>query len=192
MSDSVVSIHSASGTLAKQVIQQAPEGMLIAPVWKRIAAFMLDTLLITIVLSFITQLRGGQPITAVLLQFSYFSEGPRYIAFYLMNWVIFFVSFWLYFKYTGRAYSRSYGQRAFRIAIVHDNGTVLEQHHWGNRAFDKLKYLIPIIGWLIFGLKDAYKAQSKDAEYRTSVDIKNHTVAAVDWSLPSETRFKLK
>ena len=103
-----------------------------------------------------------------------------------------FVSFWLYFKYTGRAYSRSYGQRAFRIAIVHDNGTVLEQHHWGNRAFDKLKYLIPIIGWLIFGLRDAYKAQSKDAEYRTSVDIKNHTVAAVDWSLPSETRFKLK
>ena len=173
MSDSVVSIHSASGTLAKQVIQQAPEGMLIAPVWKRIAAFMLDTLLITIVLSFITQLRGGQPITAVLLQFSYFSEGIRYIAFYLMNWVIFFVSFWLYFKYTGRAYSRSYGQRAFRIAIVHDNGTVLEQHHWGNRAFDKLKYLIPVIGWLIFGLRDAYKAQSKDAEYRTSVDIKN-------------------
>ena len=39
MSDSVVSIHSASGTLAKQVIQQAPEGMLIAPVWKRISLY---------------------------------------------------------------------------------------------------------------------------------------------------------
>ena len=73
--------------------------------------------------------------------------------------------------------------------------TIMElylEQHWGNRAFDKLKYLIPIIGWLIFGLRDAYKAQNKDAEYRTSVDIKNHTVAAVDWSLPSETRFKLK
>ena len=172
MSDSVVSIHSASGTLAKQVIQQAPEGMLIAPVWKRIAAFMLDTLLITIVLSFITQLRGGQPITAVLLQFSYFSEGPRYIAFYLMNWVIFLFHFGsisntlvgLILAVMGRELS---GLLLFTIR------NCTEQHHWGNRAFDKLKYLIPIIGWLIFGLRDAYKAQSKDAEYRTSVDIKN-------------------
>ena len=192
MAEDVVSIHSGAGTLAQQVMAQAPEGMLIAPVWKRVAAFILDTLLITIVLGFISSLRAPQPIVAELLQFSYFTEGPRYTAFFFMNWVIFFVSFWLYFKYTGKAYSRSLGQRAFRIAIVHDNGTILEDHHWGSRAFGKLKYLIPVIGWLIFGLSDAYKAQSKDSEYRTSVDIKNHTVAAVDWSLPSETRFRLK
>jgi hypothetical protein len=40
-------------------------------------------------------------------------------------------------------------------------------------------------------MRDAFKARSKDEEYRTSIDIKNHTVAAVDWSLPVETRNKL-
>ena len=74
--------------------------------------------------------------------------------------------------------------RAFRIAIVHDNGTILEEHHWGKRAVSKLVYLLPIIGPLWFGMRDAYAARSKDAEYRTAVDRKNHTVAAVDWSLP--------
>ena len=43
-----------------------------------------------------------------------------------------------------------------------------------------------------FGLRDAFDARSKDAEYRTSIDKKNHTVAAVDWSLPVETRTKLR
>ena len=38
----------------------------------------------------------------------------------------------------------------------------------------------------------AVKARSKDDEYRTAIDIKNHTVAAVDWSLPVETRNKLR
>ena len=31
------------------------------------------------------------------------------------------------------------------------------------------------------------RARSKTAEYRTSIDVSNHTVAAVDWSLPSDT-----
>ena len=106
--------------------------MLIAPVWKRVAAFILDTLLITIVLGFISSLRAPQPIVAELLQFSYFTEGPRYIVFFFMNWVI-FVSFWLYFKYTGK-HTQEFSQRC-RIAIVHDNGTILEDHHWGARAF---------------------------------------------------------
>ena len=53
-------------------------------------------------------------------------------------------------------------------------------------------YIIPIIGALWFGLRDMIRAQSNAAEYRTSIDVKNHTVAAVDWSLPSETRLKLR
>ena len=53
------------------------------------------------------------------------------------------------------------------------------------------KILIPVIGWLIFGLSDVYSTE-QGFVYRTSIDIKNHTVAAVDWSLPSETRFRLK
>ena len=95
-------------------------------------------------------------------------------------------------KYTGQTIGRSLGQRGFRIAIVHDNGTVLEQHHWGPRAVGKMIYIIPFIGWLYFGLRDTFSAGSTDAEYRTAVDRKHHTVAAVDWSLPAETRLRLR
>ena len=84
----------------------------------------------------------------------------------------------IYWRYTGR----SLGQRAFRIAICYDTGTVLGQHHWGPRAAGKLIYLLPLIGPLWFGLRDAFNARSKDAEYRTAIDKKHHTVAAVDWS----------
>ena len=149
---------------------------------------MLDVLLISIVLTFLT---GGQ-LTLNLLNFELLNGGAQYMLFFSSNWVILLTSHWLYWKYTGRAYGRSLGQRAFRIAIVHDNGTVLEKHHWGPRAVSKLVYLLPIIGPLWFGMRDAFKARSKDEEYRTAIDIKNHTVAAVDWSLPVETRNKLR
>ena len=45
------------GTLAQNIIGSAPEGMLIAPSWKRVLAFMLDVMLISIVLGFFT---GGR------------------------------------------------------------------------------------------------------------------------------------
>ena len=45
------------GTLAQNIIGSAPEGMLIAPSWKRVLAFMLDVMLKSILLSFFT---GGQ------------------------------------------------------------------------------------------------------------------------------------
>ena len=56
----------------------------------------------------------------------------------------------------------------------------------------KLLYLLPIIGPLWFGLRDSLAARSKKSEYRTALDLKNNTVAAVDWSLPVETRQKLR
>ena len=49
MAESPVSLHQGGGTLAQAVLAGAPEGMLIAPIWKRIAAFMLDVLLISII-----------------------------------------------------------------------------------------------------------------------------------------------
>ena len=188
MADSPVSLHQGGGTLAQAVLASAPEGMLIAPIWKRIAAFMLDVLLISIILTFFT---NGQ-LTLNLLNFELLQGGAEYILFFSSNWAILLTSHWLYWKYTGRAYGRSLGQRAFRIAIVHDTGTVLGQHHWGPRAAGKLIYLLPLIGPLWFGLRDAFNARSTDAEYRTAIDKKHHTVAAVDWSLPVETRTKLR
>lgn len=176
------------GTLAQNILGSAPEGMLIAPAWKRVLAFMLDVMLVSIVLSFFTQ--GA--IMPNLLNIDMLNEGGRYTAVFFMNWFVFGAAFYLYFKYTGQTMGRSLAQRGFRIAIVHDNGTALEQHHWGPRAVAKMIYIIPFIGWLWFGLRDTFSAGSTTAEYRTGIDKKHHTVAAVDWSLPSETRLKLR
>ena len=188
MADSPVSVHQGSGTLAQAVLSTAPEGMLIAPAWKRAAAYMLDVVLLTLVL----HLLMGQTLMSYLMNYSLITQGAEYVAGVAVNWALFFGSHYLYFKYTGRTFGRSFAQRGFRIAVVHDNGTLLEQHHWGPRAFGKLIYLIPVVGILWFGMRDFLRGRSKDAEYRTSLDIKNHTVAAVDWSLPSETRLRLR
>jgi len=187
MADSPVTVYQG-GTLAQQALSNAPEGMLIAPVWRRVTAFALDVLVIALVIEVLTQFQFRNVIESVY----YLWESPRYALTYVMTWVIFLLALWLYWKYTGRAYGRSLGQRALRIAIVHDNGTLLELHHFGPRAFDKLRYMIPIIGVIWFGMRDILRARSKSAEYRTSVDVNNHTVAAVDWSLPSDTRLNLK
>ena len=188
MADSPVSVHQGSGTLAQAVLSTAPEGMLIAPAWKRAAAYMLDVVLLTLVLHLLT----GQTLMYYLMNYSLVTQGAEYVAGVAVNWALFFGSHYLYFKYTGRTFGRSFAQRGFRIAVVHDNGTLLEQHHWGPRAFGKLIYLIPVVGILWFGMRDFLRGRSKDSEYRTSLDIKNHTVAAVDWSLPSETRLRLR
>ncbi len=117
--------------------------------------------------------------------------GGKIATFYCVDWCIFISANDLYCKYTGKTMGSSIAKRSLRIAIVHDNGSALDDHHWGPRAFSKLIYILPLIGALWFGFRDLIRAQSKNAEYRTSIDIKNHTVAAVDWSLPSETRLKL-
>ena len=188
MADDIVEVYQGGGTLAQAVLGSAPEGMLIAPVWKRICAFMLDVVMVTLVLEVITRFK----FLSVLISWNYLTESVDYMFPFLITWFIFFMSFYLYWKYSGRSLGRSFGQRAFRIAIVHDNGTVLELHHWGPRAFGKLLYLLPIIGPLLFGLRDISAARSKNQEHRTSLDKKNHTVAAVDWSLPLEARQKLR
>ena len=121
MADSPVTMVKGTGTLAQTVLASAPEGMLIAPAWKRVAAFMLDVVLISVVLSFFT--RGT--LLAALFNYQLLSEDLRSAAFFFVNWFVFISAFYLYFKYTGQSIGRSLAQRGFRIAIVHDNGTCL-------------------------------------------------------------------
>jgi len=188
MAEDPVSIHQGHGTLAQSVVANAPDGMLIAPAWKRAVAYVFDIILISLILEVMSGFNFGQGISS----YSLMLEGGKSTAFYCVNWFLFISANYLYFKYTGKTMGRSLAQRSLRIAIVHDNGSTLDDHHWGPRAFSKLIYLIPLVGALWFGLRDFIRAQSSNAEYRTSIDVKNHTVAAVDWSLPSETRLKLR
>ena len=51
MADSPVTIHKP-GTMAQAAVAAtAPEGMLIAPVWKRVVALALDAFLVTLILA---------------------------------------------------------------------------------------------------------------------------------------------
>lgn len=184
MADSPVTINKP-GTMAQAAVAAtAPEGMLIAPIWKRVVALGLDGFLISIILWFFTQ---GMLFSYV---FSISLLTTSQAIFVLGSWVVLLTFYWLYFKYTGRQYGRSLGQRAMRIAIVHDDGSLLGINHWGRRAAHKLRYIIPILGQA-WGLWDVYKTWRHETK-RSPVDLANHTVAAVDWSLPVNTRNGLR
>ena len=184
MADSPVTINKP-GTMAQAAVAAtAPEGMLIAPIWKRVVTLGLDGFLISIILWFFTQGMLFSYVFSISLLTT--SQAP----FVLGSWVVLLTFYWLYFKYTGRQYGRSLGQRAMRIAIVHDDGSLLGINHWGRRAAHKLRYIIPILGQA-WGLWDVYKTWRHETK-RSPVDLANHTVAAVDWSLPVNTRNGLR
>ena len=63
------------GTMAQTILASAPEGMLIAPSWKRVLAFMLDVMLITIVLGFFTNFRLLEGLYSLCLLYT--SPSPR-------------------------------------------------------------------------------------------------------------------
>ena len=66
MAESPVGLYQGGGTLAQAVLASAPEGMLIAPVWKRVAAYMLDVVVLTLLLHFLT----GQMLMVYMSDFS--------------------------------------------------------------------------------------------------------------------------
>ena len=184
MADSPVSVHKP-GTMAQAAVAAtAPEGMLIAPIWKRMVALALDAFLITLIIAAVSRMTFYNYLMAVDLLLT--AQAP----FVLGTWIIHLTFYWLYFKYTGRHYGRSLGQRAMRIAIVHDDGSILGGEHWGRRAVYKIKYVIPFLG-VLWGLWDVFKTWRHETK-RSPVDLANHTVAAVDWSLPIETRGGLR
>jgi uncharacterized RDD family membrane protein YckC len=185
MSDSPVTVHKGGGTLAQQAVSAtAPEGMLIAPIWKRVVGLTLDAFLITIVVGFLTQ---GVFYSYLMAWDLILTKDAPWV---ILSLAMHLAMYWLYFKYTGRNFGRSLGQRAMRIAIVHDDGTLLGDIHWGRRAFHKLRYILPLIG-IIFGLIDILRTW-RDENKRSPIDNLNHTVAAVDWSLPAITRGGLR
>ena len=186
MADSPVSVHKP-GTMAQAAIAStAPEGMLIAPIWKRIVALCLDAFLITLIVALVDSSSGYFYISLMSLNSLLTKDAPYVIA----AWIMHITFYWLYFKYTGRYYGRSLGQRAMRIAIVHDDGSLLGISHWGRRAAHKIKYIITFIGVLL-GLWDALMTSRHETK-RSPVDLANHTVAAVDWALPATTRGGLR
>jgi uncharacterized RDD family membrane protein YckC len=178
MSAAPLSIHG--GNLAKEAVAAlTPEGVLLAPLWKRAVAFTLDVLLINL-------LTGGKYYSVLM---NWQNLASKYAAVWLLHLLLHMVIYWLYFKYTGRRLHRSLGQRAMRLAVVHDDATLLNDAHWNKRAISKLRYVIPGIGQII-GLIEFTRALFSE-DHLTPLDKSSHTIVVIDYTLPGESRFDL-
>ncbi len=185
MASNTVSLHKGQKNPAKEIVEQDfPQGVLLATATKRAGAYMLDLIFIFGILFVAT--RGT--FTTWLWSVDELQTSGHII---LLHWIILFLVHWLYFKYTGVWMGRSLGQRWFRIALVHDDASPLGRAHWGRRSIRKIIYILPIIGPLWFGIRDLYRI-SNDEKHQSRIDLLEHTVAAVDWSLPTDTRAKLR
>ena len=106
----------------------------------------------------------------------------------LGSWVVLLTFYWLYQVHWKTIWP--FTRQENENCIVHDDGSLLGINHWGRRAAHKLRYIIPILGQA-WGLWDVYKTWRHETK-RSPVDLANHTVAAVDWSLPVNTRNGLR
>jgi uncharacterized RDD family membrane protein YckC len=182
MSAAPLSIHG--GNLAKEAVAAlTPEGVLLAPLWKRAVAFTLDVLLISILINLLT---GGKYYSVLM---NWQNLASKYAAIWLLHLFLHMVIYWLYFKYTGRRLHRSLGQRAMRLAVVHDDATLLNDAHWNKRAISKLRYVIPGFGQII-GLIEFTRALLS-GDHLTPLDKSSHTIVVIDYTLPGESRFDL-
>ena len=76
-----------------------------------------------------------------------------------------------------------------RIAIVHDDGSLLKEAHWNKRTINKLRYVIPVLGQIIGIIEFMIAIITK--EHLTPLEKSTKTIAVVDWTLPAESRFGL-
>ena len=89
MADSPITVHKP-GTMAQAAVAAtAPEGMLIAPIWKRVVALALDAFLITIVLALLT--RNSFFIYVVAIDLMLTSQAPYVVG----SWIIHLTLYWL-------------------------------------------------------------------------------------------------
>ena len=83
---SPISLNPGGGTLAQQALATAPEGMLIAPVWRRAAAFMTDVIVLSLLLHFLS----GQQLLLMLSAnvFALETFDARVVAGYIVSWIL--------------------------------------------------------------------------------------------------------
>jgi hypothetical protein len=163
---------------------QLPAGIVLGSSWKRVAAFLLDQMLIMALLGLLT--RGG-----ILLAWDLSLLASEYWWVLLLDWVLIFCAHWLYHKYTCRWLGRSLAQRLFGLAIVSSDATLLDRSLWGRRSAGKLRYLIPLLGQLWFAPRDILLIHRRHT-HQSSLDLAVGSAVVVADSLPRESRLALK
>ena len=187
--DSPISIHGKGPTLAKVAVQESeghwpvPEGTILAPLWKRIFAYILDT---TVVMGILLIATGSWIAYAWNLGALI---GPEWY-FVLVNWALILGSNYLYHKYTVHSMGRSLGQRWFGLAVVREDGEPLQRMDCGKRSISKLRYLIPLLN-LFFLFIDGRHIRRRHT-HQSSIDLACASIVVIANSLPPAKRHSLR
>ena len=187
--ESPISINTGSGTLAKAIVsdrdghKDIPEGTIFASRIDRLASFILDVIIITTILLFVT--RGG---IFYIWNLSMWASTDFHYS--LLMSFVFFAAHWLYWRLSGIYFSRSIGQKIFGIAVVSDDGSEMTSEMWDKRVLQKLIYLIPIVGWYN-GAYDLARISQRHT-HQSNVDVKVNTIVVKAYSLPPLYRKHIK
>ena len=159
------------------------EGTILASGVRRIASFVLDT---TIVNTILLILSKGKMINAWNL--TLWSSSNFHHA--LAMGIIILISHWLYWKYTGLYYSRSFGQKLMGLAVLAEDGSEMTNRMWEIRALKKLIYLIFPFSFY-FGAYDLARISQRHT-HQSNVDLRVGSIVAHANSLPPANRKHIK
>jgi|TARA_B110000495_G_C23002953_1_gene592103 hypothetical protein len=187
--ESPISINSGSGTLAKVIVSQKdghwsiPEGTILASRVDRLAAFVLDVIMMNTVLVLVTKagIFYAWNVSMWVSSEFHYSLGMAFVI---------FAAHWLYWRWTGIYFSRSFGQKLFGLAIVADDGSEMTGEMWDKRVLNKIVYLIPIIGWYN-GIYDLARIEQRHT-HQSNIDLRVNSIVVKAYSLPPFNREHIK
>tara|TARA_B100001123_G_C15275151_1_gene1011865 strand:+ start:675 stop:1280 length:606 start_codon:yes stop_codon:yes gene_type:complete len=201
MSDDEMAITHHSGdniNPAKMAVQEnsghwpIPEGAILARATTRAFAYIMDTIFVMGVLYLLTSILGGQAASIVqAYNIGLLFSGGRGTVLFIVNWFLIFGGNYLYHKYTGIRFARTLSQRWMGLAVVREDGAALTRLEWDKRALRKIKYAIPVVGLLIFGIKDILLIQKRHT-HQSSIDLAVGSIVVDGNSLSPSNRKHLR
>ena len=183
--DSPITINKGSTTIAKGLVSEdgghwpVPEGTILASGVRRVVSFVIDYIIVSSILLLIT---GGDLLNAWNLDVWMSSDFHYSLAMLL----ILLISHWLYWKYTGLYYSRSFGQKLMGLAVLAEDGSEMTSKMWEQRAFKKLRYMIFPFS-IYFGSYDLARISQRHT-HQSNIDLHVGSIVAHANSLPPANR----
>lgn len=183
--DSPITINKGSTTIAKALVSEdgghwpVPEGTILASGVRRVVSFVIDYIIVSSILLLIT---GGDLLIAWNLDVWMSSDFHYSLAMLL----ILLISHWLYWKYTGLYYSRSFGQKLMGLAVLAEDGSEMTSKMWEQRAFKKLRYMIFPFS-IYFGSYDLARISQRHT-HQSNIDLHVGSIVAHANSLPPANR----
>ena len=183
--DSRITINRGSTTIAKALVSEdgghwpVPEGTILASGVRRVVSFVIDYIIVSSILLLIT---GGDLLNAWNLDVWMSSDFHYSLAMLL----ILLISHWLYWKYTGLYYSRSFGQKLMGLAVLAEDGSEMTSKMWEQRAFKKLRYMIFPFS-IYFGSYDLARISQRHT-HQSNIDLHVGSIVAHANSLPPANR----